>query len=73
MPDPCGASEKLWIPFLREELQCKEDTIIVGHSSGAAAAMRFAETYKVAGEWIFTSQWEKPMSGIMSFLQDLCS
>ncbi|WIA43892.1 hypothetical protein OEZ86_010302 [Tetradesmus obliquus] len=49
MPDPVRASEKAWIPFMRNDLECAEDTIIVGHSSGAAAAMRFCESYKVAG------------------------
>lgn len=49
MPEPLRALESKWIPFMRDTLQCKEDTIIVGHSSGAAAAMRFAESYKVAG------------------------
>eukprot|EP00882_Tetradesmus_deserticola_P007770 GHRQ01008180.1.p2 GENE.GHRQ01008180.1~~GHRQ01008180.1.p2 ORF type:complete len:188 (+),score=108.91 GHRQ01008180.1:213-776(+) len=49
MPDPVRASEAAWIPFMRDELACGEDSIIVGHSSGAAAAMRFCESYKVAG------------------------
>ena len=47
MPDPIVAKESIWIPFMRDELGCNEDTIIVGHSSGAEAAMRFAETYTV--------------------------
>lgn len=50
MPDPVGARESVWLPFMKNELQCGEDTVIVGHSSGAAAAMRFAETERVAGE-----------------------
>eukprot|EP00775_Hariotina_reticulata_P007684 gene7684-7885_t len=49
MPDPLRASEAAWLPFMRQQLQCGSDTIIVGHSSGAAAAMRFAELYQVAG------------------------
>ncbi|KAF6256181.1 Alpha/Beta hydrolase protein [Scenedesmus sp. NREL 46B-D3] len=49
MPDPVRASEAAWIPFMRNDLECGEDSIIVGHSSGAAAAMRFCESYKVAG------------------------
>eukprot|EP00878_Enallax_costatus_P015163 GHUV01015875.1.p1 GENE.GHUV01015875.1~~GHUV01015875.1.p1 ORF type:complete len:188 (+),score=31.76 GHUV01015875.1:474-1037(+) len=49
MPDPVRASESVWIPFMRNELRAAEDSIIVGHSSGAAAAMRFCEQYKVAG------------------------
>lgn len=49
MPDPLYAKESIWHPFMEEELGCGPDTIIVGHSSGAAAAMRFAETRKVKG------------------------
>ncbi|KAM9490518.1 serine hydrolase RBBP9-like isoform 2-T4 [Salvelinus alpinus] len=34
---------------MQEELECDEETVIIGHSSGAAAAMRYAETHKVFG------------------------
>lgn len=47
-PDPIVASEKAWLPFL-EELGADENTILIGHSSGAVAAMRFAETKKILG------------------------
>ncbi|KAL1006198.1 hypothetical protein UPYG_G00069130 [Umbra pygmaea] len=49
MPDPVRATESIWLPFMQEELQCDEETVIIGHSSGAAAAMRYAETHKVFG------------------------
>lgn len=49
MPDPITAKESIWIPFMREEMECDENTVIIGHSSGAEAAMRFAEKYKVKG------------------------
>ena len=49
MPDPVVAREKNWLPFMHDKLMCDEETIIVGHSSGAVAAMRYAETYKVKG------------------------
>ena len=49
MPDPVYAREKKWIPFMHDHLKCDENTIILGHSSGAEAAMRYAETYKVKG------------------------
>jgi len=49
MPDPVLAREKYWIPFMRDSLLCDENTVIVGHSSGAIAAMRFAEEHQVAG------------------------
>lgn len=49
MPDPITAKESIWIPFMREQMECDENTVIIGHSSGAEAAMRFAEKYKVKG------------------------
>ena len=49
MPDPVVARESIWLPFMRSELNCGPDSIIIGHSSGAAAAMRFAETSPVLG------------------------
>lgn len=48
-PDPKLARAEYWLPFLREELKIDKDTVIVGHSSGAIAAMRYAEQYPVLG------------------------
>ncbi len=45
-PDAVLAREMYWIPFL-EKLGADENTILIGHSSGAIAAMRFAETHKI--------------------------
>ncbi|XP_005214401.1 putative hydrolase RBBP9 isoform X3 [Bos indicus x Bos taurus] len=47
MPDPITARESIWLPFMEMELHCDEETIIIGHSSGAIAAMRYAETHRV--------------------------
>nr|XP_055200814.1 serine hydrolase RBBP9 [Nyctereutes procyonoides] len=47
MPDPITARESLWLPFMETELHCDEKTVIIGHSSGAIAAMRYAETHRV--------------------------
>nr|XP_033793035.1 serine hydrolase RBBP9 isoform X2 [Geotrypetes seraphini] len=47
MPDPITARESQWLPFMESELQCDERTVIIGHSSGAVAAMRYAETHMV--------------------------
>ena len=49
MPDPFVARECFWIPFMHDVLRCGAKTIIVGHSSGALAAMRYAEKYPVRG------------------------
>jgi predicted alpha/beta hydrolase family esterase len=43
MPDPYEAKESIWLPFMRDVLKADESSIIVGHSSGAEAAMRYAE------------------------------
>lgn len=48
-PDPMLAREKYWLPFLKNELHADENTIIIGHSSGAIAAMRYAEKNKILG------------------------
>ena len=49
MPDPDVAREKIWLPFIRDVLGANEDTVLVGHSSGACAGLRLAETDKLAG------------------------
>ena len=46
-PDPNKCRESIWVPFLKEEIGLDEETIIVGHSSGAACAMRLLESSKV--------------------------
>lgn len=48
-PDSMLARESFWIPFVTEELKAGPDSILVGHSSGAIAAMRFAEKNKILG------------------------
>ena len=48
-PDPVLARESFWIPFLRDELKVDKDTILIGHSSGAIAAQRFAEQHPIRG------------------------
>ena len=40
------AKRCVWIPFI-EALGADEDTLPVGHSSGAMAALRYAETHKL--------------------------
>jgi len=48
-PDPVLARAQYWIPFLRDELKVDERTVLVGHSSGAVCALRYAEQYPIAG------------------------
>lgn len=49
MPDNVEAKASVWLPYMHDVLRCDENTIIVGHSSGAVAAMRYAENYKLFG------------------------
>jgi predicted alpha/beta hydrolase family esterase len=43
-PDPYGCKETVWVPFIRDKMGLDESTILVGHSSGAACAMRLLES-----------------------------
>ena len=47
-PDNVKARARYWLPFI-EELGADENTILIGHSSGAVAAMRYAETHRLRG------------------------
>lgn len=47
-PDPDKARAEYWLPFI-EELGADSNTVIIGHSSGAVAAMRYAETHQLFG------------------------
>lgn len=48
-PDNDLARAGYWLPFLLNDLKVDENTILVGHSSGAVAAMRLAEQHKILG------------------------
>lgn len=47
-PDPIEAKSSVWLPFI-ESLGADESTILIGHSSGALAAMRYAEDHNILG------------------------
>lgn len=47
-PDPIYARKQYWLPFL-EKLGADQNTILIGHSSGAVAAMRYAEDHLLFG------------------------
>ena len=49
MPDAMDAHESVWVPHLRDKMQCGPNTIVVGHSSGAVAAMRLLEETSLLG------------------------
>jgi len=56
-PDSQLARECYWIPFLKDVLKADQHTILVGHSSGAIAAMRFAEKNKLLGSVLVGSYY----------------
>ena len=43
MPDPLEAKRSIWLPFMIAALGCDASTVVIGHSSGAVAAMRLLE------------------------------
>lgn len=47
-PDNVKARATIWLPHL-EALGADEHTVLIGHSSGAVAAMRYAETHRLLG------------------------
>lgn len=47
-PDPKLARKEFWLPFIKN-LGADETTILIGHSSGALAALRYAETNTILG------------------------
>ena len=50
MPDPHRARRKIWLPFMLSTLRCSDPgTIVIGHSSGAVAAMRLLQEHRLSG------------------------
>lgn len=55
MPDPINCQEKLWIPFIKKQINEKKskypnhNVYCVGHSTGAIAIMRLLENFELDG------------------------
>jgi len=49
MPDSDLARKQFWLPFIEKQLENDEDSILIGHSSGAVAALRYGETHRLEG------------------------
>ena len=49
LPDTNLARAQYWLPFLKNELKADHNSILIGHSSGAVAALRFAEKQPILG------------------------
>ncbi len=48
-PDNIIAHQDIWLNFMEKQLNGDSEVILVGHSSGALAAMRYAETHSLVG------------------------
>jgi predicted alpha/beta hydrolase family esterase len=55
-PDNQLARGEYWLPYIKE-LGADENTILIGHSSGAVAAMRFAEQHKIFGTVLVSASY----------------
>lgn len=49
LPDNILARKDHWFPYFDKELQLTQNDIVVGHSSGALAILKYAETHKLGG------------------------
>jgi len=49
MPDSILARSKYWLPFINDYIKVTGKDVLVGWSSGATAAMRYAEDNKLLG------------------------
>jgi uncharacterized protein len=49
MPDSIIARGEYWLPFLADHVKVGANDVIIGWSSGATAAMRYAENHKILG------------------------
>ena len=49
MPDSFLARAKYWLPFLKNHVKVGKNDVIIGWSSGATAALRYAEDNEIRG------------------------
>jgi len=49
MPDPVAASMSIWLPCMESEIKGDDNVILIGHSTGGVAILRYLETHKVFG------------------------
>ncbi len=55
MPDADLARKEFWLPFIETQVGEGDDVILIGHSSGAVAIMRYLETHKILGAAIVSA------------------
>ncbi|KAF4675330.1 hypothetical protein FOL47_007948 [Perkinsus chesapeaki] len=64
MPDPVRARKSVWLPYIRDTLKCDENSVLVGHSSGAVAALRLAEGQRLRG-MVLIAVYDDPLGDDM--------
>lgn len=57
MPDSIIARSEYWIPFLKDHVKVDNRDVIIGWSSGAVAAMRFAENNSLRGSILISPSY----------------
>ena len=56
-PDAVLARAAFWLPYLQDTLHADDCTVLVGHSSGAVAALRYAEGHQLLGSAIVAASY----------------
>ncbi|HEX8227041.1 MAG TPA: alpha/beta hydrolase [Candidatus Saccharimonadales bacterium] len=57
MPDPELARSSFWLPHLQDVIKAGPQDVLIGWSSGAVAAMRYAETHKLLGSILISPSY----------------
>jgi predicted alpha/beta hydrolase family esterase len=57
LPDAVLARSKHWFPYFEDVLQLGPDDIVVGHSSGALAILKYAETHNIGASVLVGSYY----------------
>lgn len=55
-PDAVLARQQYWLPFLKQ-LGADHNSVLIGHSSGTLAAMRYAQTNKILGSVLVAAMY----------------
>lgn len=56
-PDSIIARAEYWLPFLKDHIKAGENDVIIGWSSGAVAALRYAESNKLKGSILISPSY----------------
>ena len=56
-PDSIIARSQFWLPFLKDYVKAGENDVIAGWSSGAVAALRYAESNKIKGSVLISPSY----------------